>query len=57
MTTDYSAWGAYFSNMRVAASWDTSGATDYNPYADGTQEHEEWWANQSEASDTSDNTL
>lgn len=51
MTTDYSSWGAFLSNMRQAASWDTSGAAEGNPYADGTQEHEEWWASQSEPSD------
>jgi len=57
MTTEYSAWGGYLFNMRMAASWDTSGATDGNPHVDGTQEHEEWWASQGESSDSSDNTL
>jgi hypothetical protein len=57
MTTGYSGWGGYLSNMREAAAWDTSGAVGQNPHADGTQEHEEWWASQIESPDDYDNSL
>lgn len=57
MTTDYSAWGAYFSNQRGAAAWDDPGVSEQNPHADGTQEHEEWWASLIETHEDSDLSL
>lgn len=57
MTTDYSAWGSYRSTMHGAAAWDTTGDTGQNPHADGTLEHEDWWASLLEDPEGRDSSL